>query len=87
MDLSQAYYLVTENVRRTITLKEKDVFVQDDLQGLSDGDSVRWGMLTRADIKVMDNQAVLCQDGKQLYATALQPDNASFVVLQHQEIR
>jgi hypothetical protein len=64
---------------RTLRLQSGGaVRVEDALEGLAPGDSVRWAMHTRAAIAPEGSKATLAQDGKQLIATIVEPAGATF---------
>jgi hypothetical protein len=59
-------------------LKRRAVLLQDEWTGAKQ--EVRWGMVTRAEIKPDGSSAVLRQEGKALHARILSPANAVFTV-------
>jgi hypothetical protein len=67
VDMTPNYVGQAIKVIRTVTLPgRKRVEIRDALAGLKPGSKVRWGMVTRAAITVLDGEAVLKQGGKTL---------------------
>jgi len=85
MDVSEAYIGQADTVKRGVALiKGKQVLIQDEINGIAPGDTVRWGMITRADIELNNNEAVLRQEGKELHARILEPVGAHFQIISTQ---
>ena len=76
-DMTSAYENQAKSVRRGIeVLKRRAVHVRDEIKSASE--SIRWGMVTAAQIELKDNQAILRQDGKTLLVEILAPADAKF---------
>lgn len=60
--------------------EDREVRVDDELEGLTPGSPVRWQMLTRAKVDTHGAQATLREAGKALQARALLPPGATFEV-------
>lgn len=79
VDLTAAYKGQAEQARRGIAMLErKAALVQDELT--TPAGNVRWGMVTRAEIKLDGSHAQLTQKDKTLHARILEPKGASFTV-------
>ena len=79
MDLASAYEGQADDVRRGIALLDgRRVLVQDELTLPSDTSTVRWGMVTEADVRLDGASALLRQDGRTLRAEILAPASARF---------
>ncbi len=59
------------------------VLIRDEIEGLKAGDTVRWAMLTKANIEVSADgtEAVLGQDGQKLRVLLQAPEGAKFEVI------
>lgn len=85
LDLSEAYQGYATSVVRAVTMEgENTIIIHDKLNGLENGDKIRWGMLTRATVQIAGNHARLHQEGKTLYAKIQQPRQAHFQVISTQ---
>ena len=79
MDLTTAYEGQADSVRRGIAMLDgRRVLVQDELTLPSDTSTVRWGMVTEADIQIEGTSALLRQGGRTLRAEILTPAGARF---------
>ncbi|WP_025762162.1 heparinase II/III domain-containing protein [Dyadobacter tibetensis] len=67
-DLSEIYQNKVKSVRRGVALVNKNaVIIRDEIGGGDKATSVRWNMLTGAQVKILDNQtAVLTKNGKKM---------------------
>jgi hypothetical protein len=82
LDLSSVFAGQATHVSRGFKIVgEKSVLVQDEIAGLKAGSTVRWAMVTSADISVDGAAATLTDHGKQLHARLLSPAGATFAVL------
>lgn len=82
VDLTKIFAGLVTNVVRRFQMGEKRSFtICDELSGLKPGETVRWQMVTRSDVKVDRAHAVLRQNGKALHAQVLSPSNAKFQVV------
>lgn len=83
MDLSAIY---RESVKRALRgvrfLDDETVLVQDEIEGLGTGQSVRWGMATEAEVELHGDRAVLRLDGRTLQARIISPKTARFEIVQ-----
>ena len=82
VDLTKIFSgLATNVVRRFQIGTNRTVIIRDELSGLKPGESVRWQMVTRAEVKCERDHATLRQDGKLLAARLLAPSGATFEVV------
>lgn len=80
IDMTDAYKGQATSVQRGFDLRNRRaVLVQDEIAGAVG--TVRWGLVTEADVKLDGNRAVLQQDGQTLVAQILEPGAARFEVL------
>ncbi len=81
-DLSAAYADSALSVRRGLALLgRRRMLIQDELTLKPGAHELRWGMVTRADLKLEGAKAILSQEGKTLEARILSPPGAVFVEL------
>ncbi|MEX0685700.1 MAG: DUF4962 domain-containing protein [Balneolales bacterium] len=79
MDLSETYAGQAEKVARGIAMLDRSrVLVQDELTLVNDTSTVRWAMVTEAEVQLDGPVALLTQDGRTLNAEILSPEGASF---------
>ena len=79
MDLATAYSGQAEAAQRGIALLEgRRVLIQDEVVLPSDASTVRWGMVTAADVQIDGTSALLRQEGRTLRAEILAPAGARF---------
>ena len=79
MDLASAYEGQADDVRRGIAMLDgRRVLVQDELTLPSDTSTVRWGMVTEADVRLDGTSVLLSQGGRTLRAEILTPAGARF---------
>lgn len=82
MDLTGAYARVAEQAYRGVALLDRSrVLVQDELVLHDPGSTIRWGMVTEAQVELDGGTALLRQDGKRLRAEILAPAGARFETL------
>lgn len=76
-DISPVYFNQLSAAKRGIAIVDKKyVVVRDELQPLSDNTTVRWTMLTPADVKISGpGTAELTKNGKKLIIRVALPDN------------
>ena len=80
MDMSKAYGGQAGKVLRGLAMLDRSrVLIQDEITAPTG--EVRWGMLTRANIKLDGKKATLTQDGKTLLVEILSPANARFKIV------
>lgn len=85
VNLSAVFAGQAKTVMRQFTVgPERSVLIQDQLTGVKSGASVRWQMLTRAEVRLVGAQAELRQDGRVLKARVLSPADAKFDVVDAQ---
>ena len=78
-DLSTIFAGQASKVLRGFSFNPDHGFlVRDEIEGLNPGDSVRWAMVTRAEISISGPEATLVQNGKQLRIRLLSPETAQF---------
>ncbi len=79
IDMSSVYEEQLARALRTVALLQKRsaVAIRDVLKAPDKTVTVRWGMVTRADVKIQDHggQAILSQDHKKLTLTVKKPGN------------
>jgi hypothetical protein len=81
VNLSAIFAGQAEKVTRDFVVDDdKTVQVRDEITGGKPGLSVRWQMVTRAELRVDGGRAELRQDGRILRATVTSPANATFEV-------
>jgi hypothetical protein len=68
----------TKVARGFLFRPDKHMLVRDELEGLKPGDTVRWAMVTGAEITVDGPIATLARDGKTLHARLIAPAGAKF---------
>ncbi|QDV64416.1 heparinase II/III domain-containing protein [Crateriforma conspicua] len=85
VDMSDVYAGQAESVRRGFRmLDDGSVIIRDELSGLKPGDTVRWGMITKAEKADADStgrEMLLRQDGQSLRLTVDGPDDAPWQVI------
>lgn len=80
IDMTDAYRGQAKRVTREFRVLEgRALQIVDEVE--SPIDTVRWGVVTSAQVKLAGGRAILEQAGKRLYATILEPDSARFQVL------
>jgi hypothetical protein len=81
LDLSPVFSGQAGQVRRGIRLQpDRGFLVQDEIAGLTEGQTVRWQMATRAQVTVEGNTATLTEAGRTLTMRVLAPEGARFTV-------
>jgi hypothetical protein len=76
IDLTTLYEDQLAGARRGIRLAGPSVLVQDEVRALDRTSIVRWGMVTRAEVTLVDDTtAQLKQDGRSLLLRVLAPNN------------
>ena len=79
VDMSDAYSGQAKRVIRTVEMsRNRSVRVVDRVDGASG--PIRWGMVTRANVELRGNEAVLRQSGKRLRVKIDRPEHAKFHV-------
>lgn len=80
LDLSGAYADQADRVRRGVRMvDDRTMLVQDEIH--SPIGPVRWAMVTRADVELDGDRALLRRDGKSLEVRLLSPAGASFTTV------
>lgn len=81
VDLSDAYAGQASSIRRGMAMVDRRYcLIQDEVIPKSSGDTLRWAMLTSAEINLDGNRALLSIGGKFLAAEILQPEDAHFTI-------
>jgi hypothetical protein len=81
-DLTAAYPGQAVRVHRGIALQGGiSALVQDELEGVPAGLTIRWGMVTKADVSLDGSRAILRQGQEQLHAEILDPKGAVFEIV------
>ncbi|OVE76086.1 hypothetical protein BVX97_02340 [bacterium E08(2017)] len=65
----------TKAQRGVFLYKDSSVVVQDELTTPNQDTSIRWGMVTKANIKIKGNRATLKQDGERLTLEVIEPEH------------
>jgi len=82
LDLSPVYSGQAAEVTRQFELaKNNTVYIRDKLTGLKPGADIRWAMVTKAEVILASDGAILQQGGKTLDAKLLSPSGAAFTVI------
>ena len=80
MNLSDVYRGQATSVRRKFSMPDDTrMVIADSIVLLSAAQSVRWSMITAADVRCAGNTAILSKDGKNFCLKILSPAGASFV--------
>lgn len=67
-DITSMYEGQIKKAERGVALKDQEyVVIKDELETLGNPITVRWNMLTLADVELTENGAVLSKDGKKLF--------------------
>ena len=81
VDLTKIFAGQADSVIRDFAVAEnRTVNVRDEIAGAKPGLSVRWQMVTHADLTVKENLATLRQDGRELAARIISPPGATFEI-------
>lgn len=81
IDLSPVFAGQAGSVRRGFKLlPHRGLLIEDELSGLAPGTSVRWQMLTRAEVACDRDGAVLRQDGRSLWARVISSASVQLTV-------
>lgn len=81
VDMTEVYRdWAGSTIRGARLLGDDAVLIHDVLSGLSETHSVRWGMVTEAEIELVDNRAILRKEGKEMHALILDPVDAVFEI-------
>ncbi len=83
-DLSKANPGLAKSWKRGVWMLDRSrVLVQDEVEGLVEGTPLHWQMITGAEIAIAKDgrSAILTKNGKTLRAGILQPDGATFDVI------
>jgi hypothetical protein len=82
VELSPVYEGQLAAAKRGVGLRDDDsVLIQDEIETLDRETSIRWGMVTRADVEIRDAQtAVLSQDGQRLVVRVVGPSDAALEI-------
>jgi hypothetical protein len=82
LDLSPVFAGQVGQVRRGFQLQpDRGFIVQDEIVGLTAGQTIRWQMATRAEAALHGSTATLTQDGRTLTVRVLAPAGARFTVV------
>jgi len=83
VDMSAVYQAQLAGAERGVGLRpDGSVLVQDEIKSPDHKTTVRWGMVTRADVRLHGNRADLRQNGKQLSLVVLSPGDATLEVFE-----
>lgn len=84
VDLSPVFKGYADKVTRGFVFRSgSHALIRDEIEGLKEGDMVRWAMLTRAEIAIAENgtEATLTQNGQKLRVLLAAATGAKFEVL------
>ncbi len=82
LDMTGVYRDSVERALRGVRLLAgESLLVHDELSGFGADQSVRWGMVTRAEVELEGRRAVLSLNGETIYATLLEPEGAEFEIV------
>src|SRR5690606_25867078 len=77
IDMSTVYEGQLASALRGVALLGKAVVIQADWQAAADATEVRWAMMTRAEVEIVEpHRAILRQDGQTLELRVLSPADA-----------
>ncbi len=83
VDMTEVYADVIDRALRGARFfPGESVLLHDEITGLGLGQRIRWVMMTRAEIELESDRAILRQEGQTLYARILAPADAEFAVVQ-----
>jgi hypothetical protein len=81
IDLSDAYKGQAKSVQRGMgMLDRRQCLIQDEVVGLEENDTLRWAMLTSAEITLNGNKAVLTKGGEHITVQVLHPGEGHFTI-------
>ncbi len=89
VDMTSVYAGQAKSVRRGIALQDsRNVLIQDQLSGLEPGSRVRWGMITPASVKVINDSTIeLKQEDATLSLMILSPQVSKWIIINTEEPR
>ena len=83
VDMTEVYReWASHTIRGARFMGDDAVLIHDVLSDLAETHSVRWGMLTEAEVELNESRAILRKDGKELHARILNPPDAVFEIVQ-----
>ncbi len=83
VDLTPVYTQSLDRVVRGVRMIGNDaILMHDALSGINPGQSVRWGMVTEAEVDPDGQRAILRQEGRVLHVRILAPREATFQIVQ-----
>ena len=84
IDMTEVYQGQLASAKRGVQLLgDRGVLVRDQIAAGQEGAQVRWGMLTRAEVEIVDpRRAALSQDGKRLGLRVVEPEGAQLELIQ-----
>lgn len=81
IDLSDAYMGQAKSVQRGLAMPDRrHCLIQDEVVGLEENDTLRWAMLTSAEITLNGNKAVLTKGGEHITLQVLDPGEGRFTI-------
>ncbi|PCJ63480.1 MAG: heparinase [Planctomycetota bacterium] len=83
LNMSSVYKDQLASTIRGVYLSEnRSVVIQDEIKGLNKPSSVRWGMMTKAIVKIKNNkELILQQNGQELCVKIISPSNVTWKVI------
>jgi hypothetical protein len=82
IDLSQVFEgQASKVIREFLLLPDREIAVDDNLEGLKPGDNVRWAMVTSSQVHLEGSHAVLEQGGKRLEVSVMSPPDSILKVI------
>jgi hypothetical protein len=81
VDLSPVFAGQAAKATRRFQFAPPQVVISDELEGLKADDTVRWAMLTKAEVTLNGNEAILTQNGQKLRVLLQSETPARFEIL------
>ena len=79
LDMTSAYEDEARNLQRGYKILDNvAVIIQDEISDIKSTDTVRWAMVTEAEISISGNRAVLTKNDKSFYLQIMEPEDACF---------
>ena len=83
MELASLYAPYLDKASRGVRLLSgKRALIQDELKSGNEEASIRWAMLTGAEVELMGSEARLTEAGQELYLSVIEPEGATVEIFQ-----
>ena len=83
MELTSLYAPYLDEASRGVRLLfGKRALIQDELKSGNEEASIRWAMLTGAEVELMGSEARLTESGKELHLSVIEPEGATVEIFQ-----